>query len=77
MTPGCLGFAAGLTVGYAFSFFGPLLGGVLLDQTHLVAFLAHDAVRGGGSRSRGYAPDRAVSARGESRVTSRLHALIW
>jgi CP family cyanate transporter-like MFS transporter len=25
------------TVGYAFSFFGPLLGGVLLDQTHLIS----------------------------------------
>jgi cyanate permease len=32
------GYAAlTLTVGYAFSFFGPLLGGVLLDQTHLIS----------------------------------------
>jgi cyanate permease len=25
-----------LTAGYAFSFFGPILGGVLLDRTHVV-----------------------------------------
>ena len=32
------GYAAlTLTVGYAFSFFGPLLGGVLLDHTHVIS----------------------------------------